>query len=536
MNIGELAKFRGGVSVDTVNELTSGSGVTLDSVLLKDGEVTASGTNGVITNTISERSSGSGVTIDSVLLKDGEVQASGTNGVKANTLSPIAASGVIDMNTTSAVNLPIGGTAARPGSPGQGDFRFNSDEQKLEVYTSTGWTAAGSGGTVVKVTQTGLGVLATYPLGTPLYLSGSTWTKADATTSTAAEVVGLISKRVDNDNIEVTLGGEVPSIIFGDAFAAEPSDGSVVFLSETAGKLAIAEPTTVGYISKPLGVVRSKGATTCSVMFTNMRGTTVGGTNLFTSIGLSIGATTVQNLASVLAAGQSCKLEGTVKYDGTADFALWLTIFCTRQPDGTTYDVSYSVAGGTAPAGFTVSNSTSSVQITLPADAGFVSATYTFSINGVSAGATLPLSINPSLISGAADISCQSGYGISFGNETLKAYDEGTWTPVISSQTGSITSYTSSGTYVRIGRQVTLNFSFNITNNGTGATNGIMSNLPFTANANGSATAIRSAGSGGHTILVQLPGSGTGTTLWKYDNTYPFATGTDCVGCLVYQV
>jgi hypothetical protein len=71
MNIGELAKFRGGVSVDTISELTSASGVTIDGTILKDGGVTASGT--VSVNTISEFTSGSGVTVDGVLLKDGGV-------------------------------------------------------------------------------------------------------------------------------------------------------------------------------------------------------------------------------------------------------------------------------------------------------------------------------------------------------------------------------------------------------------------------------------------------------------------------------
>jgi len=38
MNISELAKFRGGVSVDTITELTSDSGVTIDGMLIKDGK------------------------------------------------------------------------------------------------------------------------------------------------------------------------------------------------------------------------------------------------------------------------------------------------------------------------------------------------------------------------------------------------------------------------------------------------------------------------------------------------------------------
>jgi hypothetical protein len=42
-SIGEIAKFRTSVQVNTINEFTSASGVTIDSVLLKDATVTASG-------------------------------------------------------------------------------------------------------------------------------------------------------------------------------------------------------------------------------------------------------------------------------------------------------------------------------------------------------------------------------------------------------------------------------------------------------------------------------------------------------------
>jgi hypothetical protein len=42
-SIGEIAKFRTSVQVNTINEFTSASGVTIDGVLLKDSTVTASG-------------------------------------------------------------------------------------------------------------------------------------------------------------------------------------------------------------------------------------------------------------------------------------------------------------------------------------------------------------------------------------------------------------------------------------------------------------------------------------------------------------
>jgi len=67
-------------------------------------------------------------------------------------------------------------------------------------------------------------------------------------------------------------------------------------------------------------------------------------------------------------------------------------------------------------------------------------------------------------------------------SQLLNWYEEGTWTPIVASFSGSITSYTSAGTYTRIGRQVTLSCIFTITNNGTGGTLLQLSGLPFTPN------------------------------------------------------
>tara|TARA_R100001015_G_C4573835_1_gene131452 strand:+ start:160 stop:792 length:633 start_codon:yes stop_codon:yes gene_type:complete len=68
------------LQVNTINESTSGSGVTIDGVKLKD--------NIVETDTINEKTSTSGVTIDGVLIKDGLVDGKdvsalgGINGVQ----------------------------------------------------------------------------------------------------------------------------------------------------------------------------------------------------------------------------------------------------------------------------------------------------------------------------------------------------------------------------------------------------------------------------------------------------------------------
>lgn len=64
-------------------------------------------------------------------------------------------------------------------------------------------------------------------------------------------------------------------------------------------------------------------------------------------------------------------------------------------------------------------------------------------------------------------------------SQLLNAYEEGTWTPVVTAGTGSITSYTATGTYTRVGRQITLLGEITITNAGTGSTFLLVAGLPF---------------------------------------------------------
>ena len=61
----------GTLSIDTINEKTSASGVTVENVLLKDGIIS--------TDTINEKTSASGVTVENVLLKDGIISTDTIN-------------------------------------------------------------------------------------------------------------------------------------------------------------------------------------------------------------------------------------------------------------------------------------------------------------------------------------------------------------------------------------------------------------------------------------------------------------------------
>jgi len=72
-------------------------------------------------------------------------------------------------------------------------------------------------------------------------------------------------------------------------------------------------------------------------------------------------------------------------------------------------------------------------------------------------------------------------------SELLNWYEEGTWTPTATSQTGAITSYASGGTYTRVGRQVTVTAYVDLTNVGTAGGFLQISNFPYKNGAASSA-------------------------------------------------
>ena len=85
-----------------------------------------------------------------------------------------------------------------------------------------------------------------------------------------------------------------------------------------------------------------------------------------------------------------------------------------------------------------------------------------------------------------------SGAGISFpatqsassDSNTLDDYEEGTWTPTVASGSGTLTSYTSTGQYIKIGKFVFICFQFTITAIGTASGIANVSNMPFPTIAN----------------------------------------------------
>lgn len=102
-----------------------------------------------------------------------------------------------------------------------------------------------------------------FSVGNVLYLNGSTYTLAIATSAAAAEVVGIVASVLDSDNFTMSLPG---SKVIG---LSSLTAGTVYFLSDSsAGSLTATEPTTLGNISKPVLIADS----TTSGIFINQRG------------------------------------------------------------------------------------------------------------------------------------------------------------------------------------------------------------------------------------------------------------------------
>ena len=186
----------------------------------------------------------------------------------------------------------------------------------------------------------------------------------------------------------------------------------------------------------------------------------------------------------------------------------------------------------------TLSGLTASTALALNASKEIVSVTNTGTGDNVLA--TTPTLVGDVTLS-TGNLVVSNGKGIDFSltpgtgtSELLDDYEEGTWTPVVASGTGTITSYTASGTYTKIGNSVRLNFNINLTNAGSGGAFLGISGLPFAAAAvdfnAGTGREYQTTG-----FQVQFYLTTVGLLLQKYDGTYLGATGNKFCGTIVYE-
>ena len=116
---------------------------------------------------------------------------------------------------------------------------------------------------------------------------------------------------------------------------------------------------------------------------------------------------------------------------------------------------------------------------------------------------------------------------------TLDDYEEGTWTPVVTSTTGTLTSTTSTGSYTKIGKVVTVNFRIAITNAGTGGGGLSVGSFPFAAT---NSTTLSGAAREDTAAGINITGSALSTTSIAFFNggSTMIATGNAFSCCITY--
>ena len=116
----------------------------------------------------------------------------------------------------------------------------------------------------------------------------------------------------------------------------------------------------------------------------------------------------------------------------------------------------------------------------------------------------------------------------------LNDYAVGTYTPVVTASTGTITTYTATGAYTKIGRLVNVSVSITITTNGTGAGYLIVS-LPTGYAA---ASSITQMGSGREDAvtgdMLQVISASANMNLVTYSDAYPGGDGHIISATLTY--
>lgn len=114
----------------------------------------------------------------------------------------------------------------------------------------------------------------------------------------------------------------------------------------------------------------------------------------------------------------------------------------------------------------------------------------------------------PATQSASTDVNC------------LDDYEEGTFTPTITANSGTFTTVSASGEYTKIGNRVLWFVKVTITTNGTAASYVICSGFPFTFGQDNTGYGRETAALG---WLLQSAGNATGSAMnfLKWDNTYP---------------
>ena len=162
------------------------------------------------------------------------------------------------------------------------------------------------------------------------------------------------------------------------------------------------------------------------------------------------------------------------------------------------------------------------------------------SLMSLTASGNLGLGVTPS--AGGGVLQLKSGITFpatqvaSSDANTLDDYEEGTWTPTITAETGTIgTTVVNSANYTKIGRLVSVTFDITITSAGTGS-GGLKVSLPFfpavAGNTCGSVREYLNSGDMGQVFKYDA----TNVLIMRYNNTTFIVNGNKLMASYTYYV
>ena len=239
-------------------------------------------------------------------------------------------------------------------------------------------------------------------------------------------------------------------------------------------------------ISGGVGVAPSYGKIGLTTHVSGTLPTANGGTNLtsFTANGIMYASST-----SALATGSALTFDGTnFATTGTGSFSKLTT---TNSTDVVIENI-ISQPNASYYAALTLQNtgaSGKSYQLTVGGNTSAVpGGMYIYNVTNGNVPVTLVDASNNLTVGLGNVVIGTSGKGIDFSatshpagmtSELFADYEEGTWTPTIASSAGAITTYTASGNYVKVGKQVTVNALIKVTNVGTASGYATFAGLPY---------------------------------------------------------
>jgi hypothetical protein len=288
--------------------------------------------------------------------------------------------------------------------------------------------------------------------------------------------------------------------------ATNTTSGSII----TAGGVGIAKALFVGTTANVAGAVTLGGVATFSAqpIFSSLTASSavatdaskglVSVTNTGTGNNVLATAPTIAslNLTTALTIASAAGTVGqALTSGGSGNAPTWSTIAAT--PGGSTTQVQYNNAGAF---GGISGVTTDGTRMTASTTIGVGAATPSTSGAGITFPATQSASSNAN---------------------TLDDYEEGTWTPSL----GGTSTGTFTGTYVKVGKLVTLYSDISVALIGTGSTTQI-TGIPFTAISGGSGSLTPSYTTSLATAIVLITAYVDGSTIYIASRTAAAASGS----------